>query len=896
METRTRKTCACRAWRKRRRVDWALGLLLIAAALLCHGRYLLDPSLLFATEGDSFREILPTSILLQRSLLNGDPFWSWSFGLGGDIFTELSYAGTTSVFTYIQYLLRLLTGSTALDIHTALGWKLGMSVSKLALAMLLTYALLRSEHIRPAYAAVGALCYGCAPWFLYRAIVFDFMTDAYVWLPLTMLCYSRYRKTGRWIPLSLSIALLIGSNLYFGYIGCIFFASVFLLFEADGTRGYAPRILKLLGVAVVGALLSCVALLPGVNGILSSDRTVGQTALRFLPRWSAIKTLFPALFMGSGMLALPVAGLSALFLKRKLVGGETRRRTWLALLWLILYLIPATSSVMNGFSYETPRWQFVLIFAVAIALPYWLDALEWQGDAIYKPARVIALCAALLLLYMAYCDKTVSVASMAWAASFALSVCCIPWILFRTRLERARLFTRVWSAVLVALFLAAGVLNAVSVRVHNLYRDDAETLLLGSEAQQAANFDLAERDGAFYRVHDLEIDVHDEDMENRPYVYGTYGISNYASELSGRLSYWHKKVFRFRTTPVCAGIYQSFDDRLFPEIAWALRYKAPAAGAADDLPEAWVLTKTKSGAPVYENQYNTGFDLWYDTAVGMDVWDAASPAMRDALLLQTAYVDDETAARYPAPSLDPATTTLALSLADASVEGGEWAEDGRLLVADKATLTWAVSAPASAGEWLVCVNLAETSGESSFTLTAGGRAMDKFADSPASESLNYPLFDYALRFAGEETKLAVTLTRGVYALSDFSVSFNDYAYLSDWVDARNQYNFSSLCVEGSRVDGVITVGESGILALSMPYEKGWRCRVDGESAALLCVNGLFAGVELSPGTHSIQLRYVPPYLIFGACVTLCVALALAVCAILHKRKTAVEESHVYSRL
>ncbi len=888
MEAHARKKQSFSAWVYRRRYDLLLGLLLLAAAVLCHGRYLLDRTLLFTTEGDSFRQILPTSILLQRSLLAGDPFWSWSFGLGGDMFTELSYAGTTSLFTYLQYFLRLLTGSTQLDLFTALNWKLGMSITKLAAAMLLTYSLLRSEHIRPAYAAVGALVYGTAPWFLYRAILFDFMTDAYVLLPLSALCYSRYRATGRWIPLSVSIALIIGGNLYFGYICCIFLGSMFLLFEADGTPGYAKRVGKLIGVALVGALLSAVALLPSVNGILASDRTVGQTRLRFLPRLATLKTLFPSLFMGSGMLALPVAGLTACAVRFSRTNRATKSRTLLLLLWLLLYLIPATSSMMNGFSYETPRWHFILIFAAAIALPYWLDALEWQGAPRGKPVYVWLGLALLIALYALYCDKTVSVASLAWAVSFLLSVCCIPWIMFRTRLEGTRLFSRIWSSVLVLLILCAGVLNSVSVRVHNIYRDDAAALYFGTEAQARTNLALAGGE-SFYRVHDLSIDVHDEDTENRPYVYGTRGVSNYASELSGALSRWHKKTFRFRTTPVCAGIYQSFDDRLFPEIAWALSYKVPADGAASDLPAAWRLTQTADGDPVYENQYQTGFDLWYDTAIGEDGWGGASTAERDALLLQTAFVDGETAARYALPALDTVTTPLAVSLQDALVTGGTWVEsattDGEmLLVPASATLTWNVAAPAPDGEWLLCLRIAETGGEPSFTIASGGRTLDKFADNPQSESLNYPLYDYAFRFAGEETQLSVTLSKGSYALSDFSVSFNDYACLADWVSARNAYNFSELSVNGSRIDGVITVGENGILALSMPYAAGWRCRVDGEPIDLLCVNGIFAGVELSPGTHAISLRFVPPYLIPGACMTLLTALALTVYVILRKRR------------
>ena len=526
-----------------------------------------------------------------------------------------------------------------------------------------------------------------------------------------------------------------------------------------------------------------------------------------------------------------------------------------------------------------------MIFAAATALPYWLDALEWQGGARGKPVLIWGLCALLLALYAVFCDKTRSVASLAWAASFLLSVFCIPWTAFRTRLERTKLLSRLWSLVLVFAVLCAGVLNSVGVRVHNLYEADMETMFYGSAAQRAANETLVPQGGEFYRAHDMEIDVHDEDVEARPFVYGTYGISNYASELSGALSTWHKKTFRFRTTPVCAGIYQSFDDRLFPEIAWGLRYKVSNGHTASDLPTVWWKTQTASGEPVYENKLSTGFSLWYDSAMNEKDWLALPVAERDALILQCAAVETDVATRYPAAVPDDVTTALPLQFTDAELSGASFEGDGLLHVPEEATLTWNVGAQSAEGEWLMALTLDETAGEPLFSLTAGGRTLEKFADTPASESLNYPLSDYALRFAGTERQLCVTLSRGVYDVSDFCISHNSYAHLTEWVAARNSGEFDSLTVSGSHIDGVFTAPSAGILALSMPLSPGWTCRVDGVAVPLVCVNGVFAGVELSPGVHALELHYMPPYLVAGACVTLLTALVLAAYLLCRKRNS-----------
>ncbi len=887
------------------RADMAAVVLLILTAVLCHARYVLQPELLFATEGDSFRQILPTSILYQNALAAGDPFWSWSFGLGGDLFTELSYAGTTSPFTCLQFFVRALCGATGgADLVAALRWKLAFSIVKQALALTLTYALLRRERLRPAYALVGALTYGCAPWFLYRAILFDFMTDAYVLLPLAMLAFNRYRRTGRWIPLTCAVALLTGANFYFGYICCIFLASVFLLFSIPrmgggtpagytkrdvpaqpGFGAYALRIGKLLGISLLGALLAAVLLFPSMNAVFSSDRTVANAQLVLLPRVDTLKNLFIMLFGGNGMFALPLICLLAVFLRWRALSDETKKHTLLAGLWLILFLIPAVSSVMNGFSYETPRWHFVVIFAVAYALPYWLSELE-AGHARVRPWAVVALCGALCGLYAVFGDKTVSVAGLAWAASFLLALFCVPWTAFSGQITQKQPFARAWAAVLCACVLLCGVFNSTGVRVHNLYSDAAEEAFFGPDAAQKANFALAPtRENAFYRVHDMGVDTHGEDAEARPYVYGTYGVSNYASELNGRLSAWHKKTFRFRTTPVCAGIYQSFDDRLFADVAWAVRYKVPAAERdAPDLPSLWSPVPLDGGGTVYECALSTGFELWYDTALSEHAWLQADVAARDALLLQTAALEGERAYAYPAPQPDDVTDYLPQTFFDAQVEGGDWTADGLLVVPEQATLRWEVAPAQAEGEYLASFSIEETSGEERFSIASGGRTMDKFADTLSSESLNYPLYDYAFRYAGGETTLSMTLTKGVYRLWDLQIAFNRYDALAQWVEARNRYNFDTLRIAGSRIDGTITVGESGVLALSMPYNRGWRCLVDGRETELLAVNGIFTGIALSPGAHKLALRFTPPYLALGAAITLCTAVGLAAAAIVASRR------------
>ena len=71
----------------------------------------------------------------------------------------------------------------------------------------------------------------------------------------------------------------------------------------------------------------------------------------------------------------------------------------------------------------------------------------------------------------------------------------------------------------------------------------------------------------------------------------------------------------------------------------------------------------------------------------------------------------------------------------------------------------------------------------------------------------------------------------------------------------------------SGVTGEITVSESKLLCLTVPYSTGWRAYVDGAPAVLENVNIMFSGLWLTPGHHTIELLYETPGLLYGLCLT-----------------------------
>jgi len=55
--------------------------------------------------------------------------------------------------------------------------------------------------------------------------------------------------------------------------------------------------------------------------------------------------------------------------------------------------------------------------------------------------------------------------------------------------------------------------------------------------------------------------------------------------------------------------------------------------------------------------------------------------------------------------------------------------------------------------------------------------------------------------------------------------------------------------------GKITVDEDKMMYLSIPYDKGWKLKVDGYPAEKIILDGGMTGVMFSPGSHSIEMVY-----------------------------------------
>ena len=59
-----------------------------------------------------------------------------------------------------------------------------------------------------------------------------------------------------------------------------------------------------------------------------------------------------------------------------------------------------------------------------------------------------------------------------------------------------------------------------------------------------------------------------------------------------------------------------------------------------------------------------------------------------------------------------------------------------------------------------------------------------------------------------------------------------------------------------------------MLVFTIPYEKGWHIKIDGESVNHSRVLYVLTGVSVLEGEHTIEMRYVPEGLAAGIIISI----------------------------
>ncbi len=728
--------------------------------------------------------------------------------------------------------------------------------------------------------------------------------NAYIHFPLMLAgleCVFEKKHAG-WLTAAVALAALNGFYmLYCESVLLLICAVIRYYTRGEKTLGFFSAAGRAIGYYALGIGLAAVVFVPVTIGFLNGQRLSGAfntSGVRVLYALKEYCTIPMSMLIAHGIGTIqPMLAVGAVGLMPMLFDSKERSARGFALIGLLAALTPLTGWALNGFNYETTRWNFALSLLAAM-----LGVRAVSYAQTLENKRVNAICALLAAYPIALLAAGYSRVRWAAAGVFLIlaafaairfrrnrrdSLFAALWLLFSAFTALCASDTRKILILLMLLLIAASwlvlrlkgrwgriliaVLCAAQICVNCLdvwsNRADEMVKLGESEAMYETSTvnDLSE----FPRT-DASLSAISPLLNVSAWSH-TAGTSVYNSTISGN-------VFRFMSEIGNAGVIQinsicGVDSRAALETIWSVgRY------LGDCVP--YGFEESENG--VYENGYALPIGYAYTSSVSKETYDALSPLEKQWALLQCAVLEDSDGG------------SVNQSLYDVAIDRIEWenvtADGETLTVGEDACIRLTFDAPADCELYLTMQSLEyhgteiELGNYVSFTCGAGE---NKIHLMPQEGSLTLTNRDQIIVNLGYDSEARTTAEirfarTGEYRLGTMTLTAQPMADYESMVTALREHGLQNVQIENDCITGEISLEEDGTLVYAIPYSAGWHATVDGKAVQTVSSAGCMLAVPISAGEHEIVITYTTPGLYIGLAITL--AAFITAIAVFRRRK------------
>lgn len=814
-----------------------------------------------AGPNDGLAQMMPFKQLLYEQYTRGEFFYSFDFGLGAGIFSELSYYFSTS-FVYITTVMAvfLLEALQLIGTPDVLFWAnaaVFISIARMVFVLWITYALFRYMRFSKLSAFTGAALYALSGMYFRHVAFWEFFADAFLWLPLLILAAEkifRDQKPG-WFIAAVAISMI--DNFYFAYINFLL-AGIYILFrlfipleEKETLRKKA--LLLFVGGGIIGAGISAVSFIPSVYAFLNNHRPPFQQEIPlfeptenilFLSRYVLLPALFVLLLFVPKLYRLPRFRLFAL----------------IGVFAVVLYHSPLIGSIFNGFSAPQHRWEYFISLVAAGAIASGLDHFHKLRLKDIVPAALLTI---LFYAWFGWRDAQLDFSPLyPRLALIGLVVTIIlALLLSATEIKRTKPVMAAW--IIVWTLAVANVYQSEKLLDAGNIAEVDEELITGE------NYDDTEVRGLIDEIQAREtsemyrIDWMEGVRNNTPLVQGYKGLSAYSSILNKNLLYFYlydleidmqrESVSRYATLGNRSNLHSLLQGN------YAIREK-------DDpnVPYGFRKFAASENYIAYQNRYplpfaRPAFQVYQESQLAEE-----PPLVREHAMLSGTVLDGDVEPE-DLPERFPEAALYAIEEIGASYT------DGLLDITEETGgIDLVLEETPDEGDLYVSFHLENIAADQGFALE-----VNEYRTTRKSNQSIYKTFadDLTIRVEAAE-KIEFRLPEGSYRLSDIEVLKEPYVLLREQNALSDRT--SDLHIDGSRVEVNYDNQEGApFLNLSIPHERGWSAEVNGKAVDVLKANYAFIAVPLEEGDNRIGLRYRPPFFLPSLLLSM-VSLAAAI--------------------
>lgn len=817
------------------------------------GRFMIGPN-------DGLSQMIPFKKFIYDQYSHGNFFYSWAFGLGGGFYSQLAYYFSTSIIflltAAIVYLLETIGLISPPDLLFWANTVLIVSIIRLALVISAAAFTFKYMGIRLSAAFTGAAVYGLTVMYFRHVVYWEFFTDAMLWLPLLVLGTEKIIREGKpgWFIASWS--LMFFNNFYFAYIHLIFLF-IYILFRWAvplSQEEYPKRkqLFLFFTAGLVSFCISAISFIPAVYGFLNNYRPAYEADI---PSFLITDNILYA----SKYIILPAILLLFLFVPSLYKVRTYRFFALLTFLLVVLHFSPLAASAFNGFSAPQYRWEYLLSFTAGGCVAAGLQSL-------YK-IRIHQLLLSITISFVIYLSAGQAMAYIIGPVLTALFDQQMDIVMQLFFLVAFLLFLYVWTKKTVFLVVLQLAVVASGLLVVNTYQqlimsDEFAVDRVSRDFLQDPKYNGAEQQRLIDKVQRSEqdpltrIDWMNDLRNNTPIVQNFNGTSLYSSIFNEELLffYWHdlqidmgrESVSRYATLGNRANLYGLLQTKYW------MRKKEQAANA----PYGFVPFAESAHYTVFKNTLTLPFVRTARQVFYEEDLKKRSPMEKEHAMLSGVVLEKKNGTSH---FLAPEKNTI--GEADIQPVNATYKNDKlKVTKNDGGIVITPHKSSKETKDYYVEFYIRNVHGKGFALKVNNYRTTRK----PAASIYKTGIQTVVIRIP-KEKQIALRLPKGTYELKSLKLFEEDYKELHQAAAKKIKQPEINWDKNKVSIDYQNETGER-YMVLPIPYEKGWKLKINNEPKEIEKANFAFTGFPLEKGNNHIQLIYRPPF--FSLSVTL----------------------------
>lgn len=821
---------------------------------------------------DSWHQYFPFLNELQTKLLSGDSIL-YSFGIGGGVnfLTLLAYYGSTPI-----YLLSVFFPKEYLREFMMLATLIKIACCGLFFSIYLRGIFKKADISTVAFSVLYALSayaigyYWCLMWL-----------DCMALLPLVILGLHNLIENKKFLLYSISIALCLICNYYIAFFVALFvFFYYFIIYFSRRKTSASDFIFTTLRVGIfslLGVGLSAILLYPtwlALSNTGNAGSSFPKTMVTYNSLFDILTNLLvytkPAIRAGLPNIACGlVSVIFAIyyFINPKFSIKERLLNGGMLLFIAVSFNINILNFLWHGmhFPNEIP-YRFAFVFSFVLLTIAYKAYLNFDSTSRKKTLTVLlAVLGFIILAERIYFDDETFHFRVFYISLAFLVVYFIILFAYKKRKFAHKYFSLLIFFVAVFEATLAGFNGAqtTTASARNGYPPQKE------EVQRLINKVAQTEEEPFYRL-----EISRWYSTNDPALYGYRGISQFSSMANSRFtalledlglaaSPGSNRYLYSSATPLFNAMFSikymiTRDEHmsLFNSVAFE------EVGALDPVPE-----DEEENAKIYENKY--WLPIAYTVDPGLLEWENSQ---HNTFIIQNHLLKNAVNMTGDVfKSIYPSLTSY-----DNLVEARS----------DYGNFSIKYDDPSQKGK-IVHVYTSDKN-QQMYLFIDCSRAKNASVTTPYGTS-DYEInrgitVDCGYIHAGQEVKVVIetdAASSGNFKI--YAVGFNEELF-AEYYDILAADKFNTTFFSDTKIQGNIYVAEDSVLMTSIPYEEGWKVKIDGEEAEIKpFMNGLIAA-DLSEGYHEVEFTYFTYGLKEGIIVSIISLLLIVVICVFRRLK------------